>query len=64
MTSARAMATRFFMPPESSLGILSSVPFKPDHLELFGDDAGDFLGRLEPVLGQVEPDVFARRSAS
>ena len=47
------------MPPESSLGILSSVPLRPTVFKFFGDDARDFLRRFEPVFAQVKPDVFA-----
>ena len=59
MTSARAMATRFFMPPERSLGILSSVPFSPTSSSfsatMFEISSGDF----SRCSVEVKPDVFA-----
>ncbi len=53
------MATRFFMPPERSLGICLSLSLRPTSFELFGDNARDFLRRLEPMFGEVKTDVFA-----
>src|SRR5262245_54440207 len=34
------------------------LPLQPDDFELFLDDPGDFIGRLELMLGQVEANVF------
>jgi len=53
--------TRFFMPPESSLGILSSAPLSPTTFKLLGYDAGDFVRRLKPVLSNKGPR-FPHRS--
>ncbi len=60
-TRARAMATRFCMPPESSSGMRSSTPCRPTASSLRGDDGGDFLRRVESVFGEVKADIFADR---
>src|SRR6185437_13208065 len=49
--SARAMPTRFFMPPESSLGILSSAPLRPT--------SSRFCATIWAIFAQVKADVFA-----
>ena len=32
---------------------------QPDVLQFFGDDFFNFFRRLEPVFGQIQPDIFA-----
>ena len=59
MTSARAMAARFFMPPESSAGHLVHGVLEADVFQFFRDDAFNFFRRFQPVFGQVKPDIFA-----